>query len=182
VGGHVLVGITLGVLAFCVTNAFAPLPLVPSYAPKLLWSNASLFSLWCGELITAVAGGLGFALLLNLISALVRSRWLRVLAFVMVATLVAAPGYGAFSFATLVRPAVVFLMLAITLTRFGVLATVAFVYMLFVAQDFPLTTNWSAWYAGAALLGVATLAVPALFGFVITLKGQPLWSNRSNAS
>jgi hypothetical protein len=180
VGGHLLVGVALGVL-ICVANAFAPLPFVSAFAPKLPWSNVGFFSLWCGELIAGVAGGLSFALILNLLSILVRRRWLGVLVFVLMMTLLLAPGYGALSFEALARPVVALLIVAITLTRFGVLATVASVYTRFILQDFPLTTNWSAWYEHATLLGLATLAGLALFGFVITLKSRPLWSNRLDA-
>jgi hypothetical protein len=66
-------------------------------------------------------------------------------------------------------------IVAFTLTKFGVLATVASVYAHFAIQDFPLTTNLSAWYAPAALLGIATLLAIALYGFVTTLRGQRLW-------
>jgi hypothetical protein len=62
-----------------------------------------------------------------------------------------------------------------------VLATVASIYTRFMLQDFPLTTNWSAWYAHAALLAMATLVGLALYALVITLAGRPLWSNRLDA-
>jgi hypothetical protein len=184
VGGHLLVGVALGVLILCVADACAPLPFLSASAPKLPGSNAlffSGFSLWCGELIAGIAGGLSFALILNLISILVRRRWLGVLVFDLLMTLLLAPGYGALSFETLVHPAVGLLIVAIALTRFGVLATVASVYTRFILQDFPLTTNWSAWYEHATLLGLATVAGLAIFGFVITLKSLPLWSNRLDA-
>jgi serine/threonine-protein kinase len=178
VGGHLLVGVALGVLMLCVTHAFAPLPFLSAFAPKLPGSNAGLFSLWCGDLVAAVAGGLSFALILNLISILVPRRWLCVLLFVLVTTLLLASGYGALSFVTFARPAVGLLIIAVTLTRFGVLATVALTYIRFMTEDFPLTTNWSAWYANGALLAVVTVVSLSLFGFVITLKGRPLWSYR----
>jgi hypothetical protein len=109
---------------------------------------------------------------------MVRRRWLRLLLFVLVTTVLLAPGYGALSFVTVARPAVGLLIIAVTLNRFGVLATVVLTHVRFITQDFPLTTNWSAWYANGALLALVTLAGPTLFGFVITLKGRPLWSYR----
>lgn len=42
-------------------------------------------------------------------------------------------------------------------------------------MNFPLTTNWSAWYAPAALLCIATLAALAIYGFVTTLTLRPIW-------
>jgi serine/threonine-protein kinase len=173
VGGHLLEGVALGILAGCGTT-LVPLPFLPSFAPKLPWSNGAFFALWCGWLIIGVVGGLSLALSLNLISILVRSRWYRVPVFVLVGTLLMAPGYGSLSFATLARPAVAMLIIAITLTRFGVLAAVALGYTSFTIQDSPLTTNWSAWYANAALLALATVVGLALFGFVTTLKRPPM--------
>jgi hypothetical protein len=163
------------------TDVFGPLPFLSASAPKLPWPHVLYFSLWCVDLIAGIAGGLSFALILNLISILVRRRWLGVLVFVLVLTLPLAPGYGVPSFETLAHPAVGLLIVAMTFTRFGVLATVVSVYTRFILRDFPLTTNWSAWYEYATLLGLATVAGLALFGFVITLKSWPLWSNRLDA-
>ena len=67
-------------------------------------------------------------------------------------------------------------LLTFTLIRFGVLATVAALYTAFIIEEFPLTTNWSAWYAPADLLGIATLIALALYGFVTTLWGWGLWA------
>jgi hypothetical protein len=175
VGGHLLVGIALGVLAFTGTSLLPPLPFLAPFAPLLPWSNAALFSLWCWIAIAAIAGGLGYTLVLNLISIPVRRRWLAAILFVPVLTLVLLPGYGRPSLVTIVRPAIVLTIVAFTLTKFGVLATVASVYAHFAIQDFPLTTNLSAWYAPGALLGIATLLAIALYGFVTTLRGQRLW-------
>ena len=41
----------------------------------------------------------------------------------------------------------------------------------------PLTTNWQAWYAHTALLGLAILLALALYGFVTNLRGRRLWAN-----
>ena len=97
-------------------------------------------------------------------------------------TLVAAPGYGKPTWATIARPAIVFTIGAIALIRFGVLAIVASVYTNAAISYFPLTTNWSAWYSQAALLSVATLVALALYGFVTTLKGSPLRPKKLEAT
>src|SRR6516162_2434522 len=73
-------------------------------------------------------------------------------------------------------------LLTFTLIRFGVLATVAALYTAFIIEEFPLTTNWSAWYAPADLLGIATLIALALYGFVTTLWGWGLWAAKLDTS
>jgi serine/threonine-protein kinase len=172
VGGHLLAGVALGVLTFLIADVLAPARLVPVSAPKLPFGNAGFLSLWCGEGITGVLVGLSVALALDLGTILVRRRWLRVPFFVVVTTLLVAPGYGTLSVGTLGRAAVVMLMIAITLTRFGVLATVASVYTGFIIQDFPLTTNWSTWYAQASLLALATIVALAVYGLLTTLRSR----------
>ena len=172
VGGHVLIGVALGVVGSSSINALTPLPLLETSAPTLPWSNLGLLSVWFWLPILAITGGLGFPLILSLISLAVRRRWVAATLFVVVLTLAASPGYGKPTLATIACPAIVFTISAIALIGFGVLPTVASVYTNAAISYFPLTTNWSAWYAQAALLGVATLVALALYGFVTTLKGR----------
>jgi len=134
VGGHLLAGVALAVLALCVVNAFEP-RFVEVSAPKLAFGNAGFFSMWCGETITGVLGGFSFALVFNLLSILVRRRRLRVPVFVLVTTMLLAPGYGTLSAGTLSGVAVETLIITVTLTRFGVLAMIAFVYAIFYRSE-----------------------------------------------
>jgi hypothetical protein len=91
-------------------------------------------------------------------------------------TLILAPGYGSPSFIAIARQVVILVAVAIALSRFGILAAVAFAYTLATIGEFPLTTNWSAWYAPFALFGMATLVALALFGFIATTSGRRRWS------
>jgi hypothetical protein len=91
-------------------------------------------------------------------------------------TLILAPGYGSSSFVAFARQALVMLAVSIALSRFGVLAAVVFAYALATIGEFPLTTNWSAWYAPFALFGMSTLVALALFGFITTTAGRQPWS------
>ena len=168
-------GVTVAVLNWCATHAVGSLPFLATSAPKLPYSAASGFSLWVWHAIVGGPGGLGFALVLSLVSRLVRRAWLALLLFVAIMALILAPGYGTPSFIAIARPAVLLVAVAITVTRFGVLATVAFVYAHSSIGDFPLTTNWSAWYAPFALFGIATLVALALFGFITTISDRRPW-------
>jgi serine/threonine protein kinase len=182
VGGHLLVGVALGVLTYSAVTSLTPRPIVETFAPLLPWSNGGLLSLWFYLAIGAIAGGLGVSLVLNLISIVVQRKWLAAVIFVLVLTLVLVPTYGRPSFTTTARLAILHAVLAYTLVRFGVLAAVAQLYTEFAILDFPLTTNWSAWYAEAALLGIATLVGLALYGFVTTLTGRQLRPNKLEAT
>jgi len=105
VGGHVLVGVTVAVLTWCATHALGSLPFLATSAPKLPYSAASGFSLWVWHAIVGGPGGLGFALVLSLVSKLVRRAWLALLLFVAIMALILAPGYGTPSFIAIARPA-----------------------------------------------------------------------------
>lgn len=49
-------------------------------------------------------------------------------------------------------------------------------FMVFsVLQDFPLTTEGSAWYAGISLAGILLIAAMALYGFYTSLGGRPVF-------
>ena len=159
VGGHVLIGVALGVLGFFSISALTPLPFLETSAPTLPWSNLGLLSLWFYLPIFAIAGGLTVPLILSLISLAVRRRWAAAALFVVAVTLVVVPGYGEPTLATIARPAIAFTIGVIALIRFGVLATVATVYTNAAIAYSPLTTNWSAWYATAALFAIGTLTL-----------------------
>jgi serine/threonine-protein kinase len=62
-----------------------------------------------------------------------------------------------------------------TLTRFGLLAaTIMFYFMALL--DFPLTSNLSAWHAGATVVPVVTMVALAAYGFYLSLAGRPLFA------
>jgi serine/threonine protein kinase len=175
VGGHVLIGIALGVSSFCVSQALLTPPfrvggLSGTGSPL---GSASLFlSLWISEGIVGVGGGLGCMFGLNLISMRVRRKWVVISIFVLLNSLVLT-SYQMNPILAVGRSMVFFGMVAIALTRFGVLTAAAAVFTGFTILTFPLTTNWSAWYAQSALLAMGSLIALALYGFVITLAGRP---------
>ena len=182
VGGHLLAGIAVGAIGFCAaTSLNALMPFVRAFPPRLPSSNASLLALLFYLLLALIPAGLGLSLLINLISIVVQRRWLAAVLFVLLMTLIVTPSYDRPSLLTTARLLLIQTVFAFTLIRFGVLATVAALFAAFVIEVFPLTTNWSAWYAPAALLGIATLVGLALYGFVTTLSGRRLWPEKPDA-
>jgi len=182
VGGHLLAGIAVGSVGLCAMTSINVSPFVAIFPPQLPSSNAGLVSLLFWLLLMMFPGGLGCSLLMSLISIAVQRRWLAAVLFVLLMTLIVLPSYGRPSLLTTIRLVIMQTVVAFTLIRFGVLATIAALYAAFVIEIFPLTTNWSAWYAPAALLAIATLVALALYGLVTTLKGRPLWPAKLDAS
>jgi Protein kinase domain len=182
VGGHLLGGIALGAIGLCAMTSLNVSPFVAVFPPLLPSSNAALLSLLIWLLLMMFPGGLGCSLLMSLISIAVQRRWLAAVLFVLLMTLIVMPSYDRPSLLIIIRLLIVQTVVAFTLIQFGVLATVAALYAAFVIEIFPLTTNWAAWYAPAALLGIATLMALALYGFVTTLSGRRLWAANLGAS
>jgi hypothetical protein len=59
--------------------------------------------------------------------------------------------------------------------RFGLLALVANFMVFNILQNFPLTTQGSAWYAGISLTGILLMAAMVLYGFYTSLGGRPVF-------
>jgi serine/threonine-protein kinase len=65
-------------------------------------------------------------------------------------------------------------ILVFTLTRFGLLALIVSTFLCTVLLQYPITLDASAWYAGAGLFGLLSVAALAVYGFAIALAGHPL--------
>jgi hypothetical protein len=61
-----------------------------------------------------------------------------------------------------------------TLTRFGIMALIVSTFLVTVLLQYPITLDASAWYAGAGLFGLLSVAALAAYGFTIALAGHPL--------
>jgi hypothetical protein len=59
--------------------------------------------------------------------------------------------------------------------RFGLLALVVNFVVFNIVQNFPLTTQGSAWYAGISLAGILLIAAMAIYGFYTSLGGRPVF-------
>jgi serine/threonine-protein kinase len=69
------------------------------------------------------------------------------------------------------------LMLGV-LTRFGLLALISTHFFSHLLPFYPVTTDFSAWYATSFLLQLFLMAVLLLYGFYTSLAGQPLFRGR----
>ena len=64
------------------------------------------------------------------------------------------------------------------LTRLGLLTLVAMLLFSHFTHHLPLTTNFSAWYAGAAAAVVLAVTTLAVYGFHTSLGGRRLFNGR----
>lgn len=103
--------------------------------------------------------------------------WLAAAAFIVVFTLVlySLIGFDQLSFFWWVTVPLYAALLVFILTRFGVLALIVAFSVSSTLGNFPLTADFSAWYAGSSLFAIASvLALPA-FALYTALAGRPLF-------
>jgi hypothetical protein len=183
VGRDVLVGCLLGAFAsllfrltWFVPSWLGKPPAQPLSGPQLQFLGArAIVAYISSNLGTALFLALAFLFVLFLFRALLRKEWAAVVAFVLFLSVLLAGGSR--------HPAVTFVVNLILngvsvflLIRFGLLALAAcFVFQFCFLENFPLTTQGSAWYAGISLAGIVLMAAMAFYGFYTSLGGRPVF-------
>ncbi len=182
-GRDILVGVTAGM---AIATLFAAATLLPSWTgrPPLSPTYFELTVLDGGRHALATISdvtsgsillGLGALFLLLLLRVVLRRGWLAAL----VATVVlASPAILQSPAPMLTAPLslAAWALLVFMLTRYGLVAACATVLAGNLVVSFPITLDFSAWYAGIAWFGGGLALALALFGFWTALAGRPLFS------
>jgi serine/threonine-protein kinase len=66
-------------------------------------------------------------------------------------------------------------LVAITVSRFGLLATMAFQLFFFLTLAYPLTSDFSVWYAEGVVFPLAIILALTIYGFYTSLGGQAVF-------
>jgi serine/threonine-protein kinase len=179
VGRDILIGATASVLVLALFSGMQlgsqllgnPLPPSTSLAPESLLGGRHVIAriLWFKFILEMSVPLLMTIVLLRL---LLRNAWLAVGAFVVLWTLIV--GLGNPLWTSWVILALYFLLHAVLLTRFGLVAFLAGIYGYHLLIRLPVTANLSAWYSGAGLVAVTVVVGLAVFGFWTSLGGRPL--------
>jgi serine/threonine protein kinase len=185
VGRDILVGCLFGAFATILTRlgwfvlaSLGEPPAQPLSGPQLQFLGArTVIAAISGRLIVSLLISFGFLFVLFLFRALLRKQWVAAVAFVLLISVLAAGAsqYPAFVYTVdlILNVLTVFLMI-----RLGLLAVVAaFVFQLCFLENFPLTTQGSAWYAGISLAGILLMAGVAFYSFYISLGGRPVFGS-----
>ena len=149
-------------------------PAQPSSGPQWQFLGArTILADRAFALIVAPLFWLAELFFLFLLRALLRKEWAAAVAFVFLSTFIAAAGSGLDPVASV--GVLIFGSLAVVvMIRFGLLALVANYMVFSTLQNFPLTTQGSAWYAGISLAGILLMATMAFYGFYTSLAGRPV--------
>ncbi|MBL8187953.1 MAG: serine/threonine protein kinase [Acidobacteria bacterium] len=136
-----------------------------------------LFSHFLLDLWQAIFIGLAALLLLLLIYIVVRREWLAALVtWLIFYTLLLLFFTSSWPFALLytIQAAAV----VITASRFGLLATMFYWVFVMLWFEFPLTLDFSRWYAGNGLFAVGVMVALSGYGFYTSLGGQKVFAGK----
>jgi hypothetical protein len=119
--------------------------------------------------------GLGYMFLLVVLYIILRRKdWLVSVAAWLVITILFGLG-GRALFGNLIFSAIVSTLMLLVATRFGLLALIASQFYLLLLTSFPMTTDFSVWYASSTIFAlVAGLAVASCAAYV-SLAGQQVF-------
>jgi serine/threonine-protein kinase len=157
-----------------------PLPKLPQRGYELgeLLGARYKLGVVASTLLAAVATGLALVLAMTLLRIILRNRWLSALAACLFLALyfsVVAMGDTYQPWLTHGLSAIVFFLV---LTRVGLVAVVAGLFVKWMLLTAPLTANQHAWYAPSSNFALVVLIALAGYSFFTALGGQPFLGHR----
>jgi serine/threonine-protein kinase len=178
VGAHLLIGIAFGVaytLLFWLGSFLQFAGTMWTVVLNSVVGVPQMLGVFVSTLVSSTAIALGAFFFFFILRALLRRQWLAAVVFTLVFTAVGAAGSPVVGDAgsPLIRgsvSAVQYGLATFILVRFGVLPMVVGVFVSSVLPSFPLTTDFSTWYAGstifvlAIVLGLTAFALHSAIG------------------
>jgi hypothetical protein len=165
--------LALGRLEWFVSSWLGYPPPQPGSGPQWLFLGAR--AIVAQQALTLMLGPIFWIALLFvlfLLLALLRKQWAAAVAWALLFGVLAPLGNNPVA----VVGALMFSSLAvIVMIRFGLLALVTNFVVFNIVQNFPLTTQGSAWYAGISLTGILIMAAITSYAFYTSLGGRPIF-------
>ena len=129
------------------------------------------------QVVVSVFVGFAFLFFLLLLYIILRKEWLAALALFLIAVAIEVSAF-AFGGPRLFWVASILVAAAITIVvaRFGLLATMVAQLFFFLSVTYPLTTNFSVWYATSTIFALVIALGLAIYGFYISLGGRTGWN------
>jgi hypothetical protein len=69
----------------------------------------------------------------------------------------------------------IFALTLVVIMRFGLLAMIASLFFSFLFNFYPMTSDFSVWYAGSTIFGLFAGLAVVVYSFYISLGGQPVF-------
>lgn len=146
----------------------------------MLGGTRNMIGVFLGShVVSSIFVGFAFLFLLLLLYIILRRQWLAAVALFLIALVIE---FSAFASSAprffWIASILISLVIAVVVTRLGLLATMAAQLFFFLTFDYPLTTDFSTWYVPATLFSLAIVLGLSIYGFYTSLGGQPLFGER----
>jgi serine/threonine-protein kinase len=179
VGRDVLAGCLLAAFSAALTRLGWFVPSWLGHAPPQPFSGPQWQFLGARAIISDISlrgpvllVALAILFVLFLLRALLRKEWAAATAFVLLFTVLFSAG-SQFDPVVLVTSLILWVLAVFLLIRFGLLAFAVQGVFDYLLENYPLTTQGSAWYAGISLAAILLMAALAFYGFYTCLGGRP---------
>jgi serine/threonine-protein kinase len=178
VGSHVLIGIATGILMAGIIGVMQLIQIRAGGAPGG-FLNPSLLSGpldWCSFTLssvpTFVLEALAEFLALFLLRTLLRKEWIAASAFVLLAVTFAVLFLGLSTWPVIPLRALEYVLMVLVLMNFGLVSIAVANLVVGFLLTFPITADWSVWYAGASLYPLVAIAALAALAFQSAIAGK----------
>jgi serine/threonine-protein kinase len=188
VGRDLLIGGLLGLLhaAFISLGALLPrifgIDTTPTIIGQVfvLGSVRTMLALFLNShLVMSVFVGFGFLFFLLLLYIILRRQWLATAAMFLIVLVIEVSAFAAAGPRLYWISSILIALTVVTVvSRFGLLATMAAQFFFFLGTMYPLTTDFSAWYAPSMIFALVLAMGIAVYGFYVSLGGQSLFGDR----
>jgi predicted Ser/Thr protein kinase len=179
VGRDVLFGVLLGVVWIVVFKINQLVLLKMGGSPNLYSTNYLLdtrraLGAWALQVPMAILGTLEFFLFFLAGKVIFKKEWLATIVIVALFTALRLPGSNHLAIDG-ITVALVYLILAVIVYRFGLVALTCAIFTVDLFQSVPFTGDFSAWYFGMTAFVLFSIVALAGWGFYHSLGGEPLW-------
>ncbi|HVP48658.1 MAG TPA: serine/threonine-protein kinase [Bryobacteraceae bacterium] len=127
------------------------------------------------QIPNSVVGTLIFFFLIFLLRAILRKQWLAASGFVLIYTAMKCLGSD-HPWANAPFAILIYAIVALVVSRFGLIALAAGIFVADLVGNLPATADFSAWYASGPIFALVVVAALAVWGFHTSLGGQPIFS------
>jgi len=177
VGGEILVGTVAGV-AVMVLSEWQQLARAHLGAPPRFFTDASpvdglrgAASMWVANVGISIVEALVLLFVIFLFRLIARSEWGAAVLYCILNVALNNLGISHAAIGSLFSVAIANLTFYI-LIRYGLVAVAVSIFVNALLSGFPLTLDFSKWYAGQSLLALATVLALAVWGFRDALAGR----------
>jgi serine/threonine-protein kinase len=185
VGGHLLIGVAFGVgiaiwgfIVHLHREGSGLLSTETNLNLGSLLDARHMTYILDNTVIGSIFGSLLLLLFFFLLRTMFRRTWLTAAVFIVVITLggfFVSTGFGTLGLFDWVTLPLYAALLVLVLMRFGLLALIVAFSVAGTLGNFPLTADFSTWYAGSSLFAIANVLALTGYGLYTALAGRPLF-------